>query len=543
MKDDSRKTNANVLPMRPAGPRTDPSGVQLLPQSAAVPAANPNWNRRDPTPTPHSTPDGDAIAAAGDLLAAAGRRAAPGPAVASTPTAPPATIRRRGPFVLATVVLLGGTIAVAVVTVTPGASTSPPAPPTPHAATPLAAPASPAARGVTADTITLGMSAAFSGSARELGGRMKLGLETAFFEVNDVGGVAGRKLKLLALDDGYEGPRALANVKELIDRRGVFAILGNVGTPTTAAALPYVKEAQTLFLGALTGARVSRPDPPDDHIWNFRPAYEVEIRQIVTYLVDDGRTHAGSVRHVPDGGLVVFAQTDSYGNAGFEAVQRVLRLLGRHEDVLRVGYDRGTVRVDDAIARVLRHDASTVRTGPNEFARAHPVVAVVAVGTAAPTAAFVRQLRDHRVDAEVYSVSFVDAAALAELLGELGPRYCPGVVVTEVVPHPGSGAPGVERYRAALHRYHSELQPDPITLEGYLTGQLFVEAVRRAGRELTTASLIQALRGIQNLDLGIGDPVGFSATSHDASQRVWATALDERCQLQPFDEFRPAEGR
>jgi eukaryotic-like serine/threonine-protein kinase len=96
-------------------------------------------------------------------------------------------------------------------------------------------PVVPAVRGVTDDTITLGMSAAFSGSSRELGTRMKLGLDTAFASINEAGGVAGRKIKLLALDDGYEGKRALANAQELINDRSVFAIIGNVGTPTTIA--------------------------------------------------------------------------------------------------------------------------------------------------------------------------------------------------------------------------------------------------------------------------------------------------------------------
>jgi hypothetical protein len=132
-------------------------------------------------------------------------------------------------------------------------------------------------------------------------------------------------------------------------------------------------------------------------------------------------------------------------------------------------------------------------------------------------------------------VSFVDAVALAEKLRELGPRYCPGIVVTQVVPHPESGAQGVARYRDALAHYHPEQRPDPISLEGYLAGELFIEALRRAGRELTTERLTETLRGIAGLDLGIGESLGYTSASHDASSRVWATALDAKCALQPFD--------
>jgi len=245
-------------------------------------------------------------------------------------------------------------------------------------------------------------------------------------------------------------------------------------------------------------------------------------------------SHAGSVRHVGDGGLVVFAQSDSYGDDGFAAVQDALRRLNRREDVLRVGYERGTVDVSDAIAKVLRHHAATARTGPNEVSRLHTVDAIVMVGTSGATAAFVQQLRDHHLDAELVSVSFVDAVSLADKLREVGARYCPGIVVTQVVPHPASGAQGVRRYRDALAHYHPEQRPDPISLEGYLAGQLFAEALRRAGRELTTEQLVEALRGIEGLDLGIGEVLGFGPASHDASRKVWATALDERCALQPF---------
>src|SRR3954451_3990812 len=161
----------------------------------------------------------------------------------------------------------------------------PPAPP-PRPPAPPAHTVPPPIRGVTDDTITLGMSAAFSGASRELGNRMKLGLETAFAAVNDAGGVAGRQVKLLALDDGYEGKRALANAQELISDRSVFAIIGNVGTPTTKEALPYVLSKKTLFFGAFTGTGLLRRDPPDRYVFNYRASYEEETAKMVSYLVD-----------------------------------------------------------------------------------------------------------------------------------------------------------------------------------------------------------------------------------------------------------------
>ena len=95
-------------------------------------------------------------------------------------------------------------------------------------------------RGVSDREILMGMSAAFSGQSQELGNRMKLGIETGFAEVNEAGGVAGRKLRLVALDDGYDPMRCAETMKDMIERRPVFAFVGNVGTPTAEVAVPIV---------------------------------------------------------------------------------------------------------------------------------------------------------------------------------------------------------------------------------------------------------------------------------------------------------------
>src|SRR5262249_13450018 len=89
------------------------------------------------------------------------------------------------------------------------------------------------APGVTAADITLGLSAPFSGPARELGRGMQVGIEAYLHHVNDAaGGIHGRKLKLLALDDGYDPKRCAETMMDMIERRPVFAFIGNVGTPT-----------------------------------------------------------------------------------------------------------------------------------------------------------------------------------------------------------------------------------------------------------------------------------------------------------------------
>jgi branched-chain amino acid transport system substrate-binding protein len=384
----------------------------------------------------------------------------------------------------------------------------------------------PPVRGVTDDTITLGMSAAFSGASRELGTRMKLGLDTAFAVVNESGGVAGRSIKLLALDDGYEGKRALANVQELITDRSVFAIIGDVGTPTTVEALPYVLSRKVLFFGAFTGSKILRRDPPDRYVFNYRASYEDETAKMVNYLID--------VKKVPDRGIVVFAQHDSYGDAGYEGATKMLRKKGHNDEVLRVGYERNTLDVDDAVSKVVEYNNATVRVAANEYNRKHPVKAIVMVGTYKASAKFIQKLRDRKIDAILLNVSFVGSNALTEELKELGVNPS-GVIVTQVVPHFDSGATGIIRYREALKKYHPDQQPDFISLEGYIVGQLFAEGLRRAGRDLDTEKLVDALEHTQDYDPGTGSALGFSPSQHQASHKVWGTMLDDQGGFKSID--------
>ncbi|HEU4729084.1 MAG TPA: ABC transporter substrate-binding protein, partial [Kofleriaceae bacterium] len=385
-----------------------------------------------------------------------------------------------------------------------------------------------AVRGITDDTITLGMSAAFSGSSRELGNQMKLGLETAFAVVNDGGGVAGRTIRLLALDDGYEGKRALANVQELITDRKVFAIIGNVGTPTTKEALPYVLSKKVLFFGAFTGSGILRRDPPDRYVFNYRASYEDETAKMISYLID--------VKKIPEHGIVVFAQNDSYGDAGYEGAAKMLRKKGRDDELLRVGYERNTVAVDDAVNKVVEYHNAMFRPGKDEPLRQrHPVKAIILVGTYKPCARFIQKIRDRKIDAIFLNVSFVGSSSLADELKELGPSYGPGVIVTQVVPNFDSEATGIIKYREALKKYHPDQQPDFVSLEGYTVGQLFAEGLRRAGREVDTEKLIDALEKITDYDPGTGGSLGFSMSQHQASHKVWGTRLDEQGTFRSFD--------
>jgi len=180
------------------------------------------------------------------------------------------------------------------------------------AATPPPSSILPLVQGITEKQILFGQAVPLSGSAKELGRQMNTGVEIAFAGTNDAGGVHGRKLKLIAMDDGYEPARTQIVMKELAEHQKVFGFIGNVGTPTSAVAIPYALEKKALFFGAFTGAPLLRKDPPDRYVFNYRASYAEETAAAVRYLIE--------VRRVKPTEIAVFAQNDKYGDAGFEGV-------------------------------------------------------------------------------------------------------------------------------------------------------------------------------------------------------------------------------
>ena len=363
--------------------------------------------------------------------------------------------------------------------------------------------------------ILFGMVGPLSGPAKELGRQMRTGIEVAFNSANEAGGVGGRKLKLLALDDGYEPGRTLLAMKELVDKHHVLGFIGNVGTPTAAVALPYVLEQKLLFFGAFTGAPLLRNDPPDRYVFNYRASYAEETAATVKYLIE--------LRRVKPEQIAVFAQKDSFGDAGFEGVARTLRQTYQRETakILRVGYERNTVDVLPAVEEVL--------------AQRPPVKAIVMVAAYRAAAKFIEKLREKGGDQLVTNVSFVGSTALADELVQLGPKFASGVVVTQVVPPPDAAATAVMKYRELLAKSAFGEKPDFVSLEGYVAGSILAEGVRRAGKDATTEQIIDALEKLKDLDLGLGVTFSFGLAHHQASHKVWGSVLDEKGKYQPLE--------
>jgi len=369
-------------------------------------------------------------------------------------------------------------------------------------------------RGVSASEVVFGMASPLNGANRDLGRSMKLGVELAFMAANDGGGVHGRKLRLVALDDGNEPETSAKMVRDLVEQQQVFAILGNAGTTTASAALPFLVGSKVVYFGAVSGAPTLRKDPPDRYVFNYRPSLAEETSAAVRYLVD--------VRRIPPDKIAVFAEEDEFGEAGFSGVAQQMKQLGRNPaQVLRVGYARKSADVDAAVAKI-RQAASQVK-------------GVVMIATYAPAARFIQRVKGAGMNVVFLNVSAVNSSALGEQLREARLSVAGDVVITQVVPNPLSRATAVSRYRKLLEEKAIGEQVGTLSLEGYIVGSLAVEALRRAGPALDNEKLVQALEGIRDLDIGVGTKMSFGPQNHQASHKVWGAALDAAWTFQPVE--------
>jgi ABC-type branched-subunit amino acid transport system substrate-binding protein len=351
------------------------------------------------------------------------------------------------------------------------------------------------------DTLVLGMSTALTGPTAVLGINMQSGVLAAIDEANRKGGIHGREVRLISLDDGYEPARTAPNMRQLIDKEKVLAVIGNVGTPTAVAAIPITNASKTPFIGAFTGAGVLRKMPPDRYVINYRASYAEETAAMVDGLI----TYGGLKPYE----IAFFTQRDAYGDAGFSGGIAALKHHGLADEnaVIHSRYERNTLAVENGLA-----DMIMCLPKPR---------AVIMVGAYNPCAVFIRLAEQSGLDAIFLNVSFVGAEALAEKLGEQGD----GVIVTQVVPHFDSDLPIVSEYRKALKAWNPSIQPTFGSLEGYIAARILWRGLEPIEGPLTKEGVVNGLEGLGEFDIGLGQRLHLGPNEHQACHRVWPTIL------------------
>ncbi len=349
--------------------------------------------------------------------------------------------------------------------------------------------------GVTDNSILIGMTAPFSGPSGAYGLDMKMVINAYFRQVNDAGGIHGRRLELRALDDGYETDRAVANTRTLINQEKVFALLASYGSsPTTAAMNEVFGAAKVPLVGTISGTDAIRQSPRDHpnnrYMFNVRASYANETEAIVNQLVSLGFKN-----------IAVLYQNDGFGKSGLDGVVAALR---KHN------------QVPSAIATVERNSVE-VSQAVQDIAKVSPQ-AVIMVTLYKPTAAFVRAMRKASQKPQFMTLSPVGADLLVQELGD----EARGIGISQVMPYPWNDTtPMVREYQKLLER---QGKSSYYGVEAYAMAKVLVEALRKAGKDPTREKLISSLESMHNYDLG-GYRVSYSANDRLGSRFVDLTVI------------------
>jgi ABC-type branched-subunit amino acid transport system substrate-binding protein len=403
----------------------------------------------------------------------------------------------------------------------------------------------------TSTPIHLGMSTALSGTSGDLGTQMSRGVRACFEAVNKAGGIRGRTVDLVIRDDAYDPAKAIANTNALLDvtqsnpdpakpdtrgPNGVIALIGNVGTPTMTKSAPIAIKNGVLFFAPFTGAQtILRDGTKSPYVFNYRAGYYDETRAMLALF----KRKNGNVRP-PLTNVIVFAQNDTYGDAGYNGMKNAFAEDGLPAETLkRVNYTRDDLTsVAAAVTEVTAALAGVDETKP---------VAIPMIDTYQIGAAFIRALKNELANGTnattktkalarsiiFINVSFVGSEGLQEELGKPPTTYkldgadvnlSENVWVTQVVPSYESLAPGVAQYRKDIQDLDSG-KVGFVSLEGHIACRLFAEGLKRNMAEQTPDNLIKTFESMGAVDLGIGTPIGFTAAEHQASQQVWYSSF------------------
>ncbi len=341
--------------------------------------------------------------------------------------------------------------------------------------------------GVTDTEILIGNWGPQSGPAAAWG-TVTTAIDAYFRYLNDQGGINGRKLVLDTRDDGYDPARTVAAVRELIDRDQVFAFVAGVGTANGLAAMPLLQRAGTPWVGPATGSEVFA-EQSDGLIFATFTDYVVEATLMTRYAVET----LGSKN------IAIFYQNDGYGQAGLRGLEaEIERLRAAGHDVTvgdKVSYERGTTNQGVQALRLAGSGADSV------LLFSDPTAAATLVG------------EFQRLDFKpqmLATVTLLDPALMANP-GMQGALFSVFLRLPSVIVGEGNGDPIADQiYRDVIVAYAPEIARDPFrALAGVAFAEPMILALQAAGPDLTRASFVEALKGIENYTTGLYHDLTF----------------------------------
>ena len=355
----------------------------------------------------------------------------------------------------------------------------------------LCAPFALAENGVTNTEILIGQTTALTGPLAELGQDSSASAKAYFDYINEQGGVHGRKIRLLTLDDGYDTAKGVANARQLIEKDKVFALFNVISTPTNTALLPIITAAGIPNIAPYTGAEALR-HPFNRLLFHVRASYYDEVAKIIEHL---------GIRGIDKVGVVY--QNNGFGKAGLAAVEKALALR----------------KLKTHAAASIETDALDADGAAQALAKSRPQ-AIVMITAGKPSAEFIKAYNRLATGMQFFTISVMGSQASVKALGKDGA----GVVVSQVGPFPFSATSGIVREYQKIMAKMGIKNLSFSSMEGFIDAKVTVEGLRRAGRNLTRESFIAAMETMNDVDLD-GYMIRFSKDNHEGSRFVDLTVI------------------
>ena len=342
-----------------------------------------------------------------------------------------------------------------------------------------------------APDIVLGQSAPLSGPFASMGRDYRNGALLAFNEANEAGGIQGRKVRLVTLDDGYDTARAVANAHALVEQHQVVSFFNHMFTLTVLSSMPIAARAGVPYVGPYTGhPDLYRNDQP--LLFVTRASFAAEMERIT--------------RHIGSVGYRKVALVYYDNKIGPELVREVT-----------AGLRQSNLPLLTAVSMPVGGKAGAAAAA---VAAVNPDAVILGI-SGSDAVAFIKAQRQAGQKPSYFARSFVGSKQLHEELG----GDAAGVVITQLVPSPFKSTTGIAReYRRLLAKRDPGAQPSFVELEGFINARVLLAALRKAGPDVGRESLTRALANLGRLDLG-GYIVEFDNRNHVGSQFVELSML------------------
>ncbi|MES2635580.1 MAG: ABC transporter substrate-binding protein [Pseudomonadota bacterium] len=334
------------------------------------------------------------------------------------------------------------------------------------------------------DKWVIGQSAPLTGGNAVFGKDIRDGANAYFASVNAKGGVQGKQIELLSLDDKNDRKTAGANAKTLLENKSVLALFGFASATLSLDAIPQAEKAEVAFFAPFSGANPVRVNNPV--LFTVRASYGEEMEKILNFWMSLGLKKVTVVHY-----------DDEVGKQNLAVVEQYLKKINLAPQALALKRNAPVGKAE--VAAIMAHQPDLILTTVLSGAAAQMQKEMVEAGRVVPTS----------------SLSFIGADQFITAAGVTAS----GVSIAQVVPNPNSNVPAVRECAKAMEAAGSKTPMNSTQLEACFAAKVLVEGIRRAKKPVSSRTVLEALQNLGTYDLG-GYKVAFGAGAQHGSKFV-----------------------